>query len=166
MFSKETLKKIREVIQHYPPDRKEAAMLPVLHLVQAELGHLPLEAMEEVAEILEVPPVRVYSTATFYTMFHLEPVGEYHVQVCRTLSCWLRGAEAIERCLEKRLGIKVGETTPDGLFTLDTAECLASCNTAPVMQINERYYENLTEEKAVTIIDELARKASKKKQTG
>ncbi|RMD95936.1 MAG: NAD(P)H-dependent oxidoreductase subunit E, partial [Deltaproteobacteria bacterium] len=109
---------------------------------------------------------RVYSTATFYTMFHLEPVGEYHVQVCRTLSCWLRGAEAIERCLEKRLGIKVGETTPDGLFTLDTAECLASCNTAPVMQINERYYENLTEEKAVAIIDELARKGSKKKQTG
>ena len=166
MFSKETQKKIREAIQHYPPDRKEAAMLPVLHLVQAELGYLPLEAMEEVAQILDVSPVRVYSTATFYTMFHLEPVGKYHIQVCRTLSCWLRGSERISRCLEKKLGIKTGETTPDGLFTLDTAECLASCNTAPVMQINERYHENLTEEEASRILDDLARKARKRQQVG
>lgn len=152
-FSPETLKKFQEIVSRYP--KKEAALLPVLYLAQEEFGYLSQEAIEYVAKMMEVPPVRVYGVATFYTMFNKKPIGKYHLQVCRTLSCALVGAEKITASLKTKLGISLGETTPDGKFTLSEVECLASCGTGPMMQINDGYYENLTEEKAEEILKTL-----------
>ena len=149
-FSPETLKKVQEAITRYP--KKEAAMLPVLCLAQEEFGYLSQDAIEYVAEIMGLPPARVYGVVTFYTMRHTKPIGKYHIQVCRTLSCALLGAEKVAALLKARLGVEVGETTPDGKFTLSEVECLASCGTGPMMQINEDYYENLTGKKVEEIL--------------
>jgi NADH-quinone oxidoreductase E subunit len=124
-------------------------------LAQKEYGYLTKEAMEEVASILGLLPVQVYEVATFYTMFNKKPVGKFHVQVCTNVSCSLLGSEMIVDCLGKKLGIKVGETTKNELFTLTEVECLGSCGTAPMMQINDTYYENLTEEKVENILNKL-----------
>ena len=152
-FSAESLKKFHEVVGRYP--KKEAAMLPVLYLAQHEFGYLGGEAIEYVAKIMEVPAARVYGVVTFYTMLNMKPVGKYHVQVCRTLPCALLGAEKITACLKSKLGINLGETTPDGKVTLSEVECLASCGTGPMMQINDDYYENLTEKKVEEILESL-----------
>lgn len=132
----------QQLLTRYPT--KKAALLPALQLAQRQWGYLSPEVMEYVAGRLDVAPAEVQSTATFYTMFNKEPVGKYHVQVCTNLSCYLRGADEVMHLCEKKLGIHAGETTPDGKFTLEHVECLASCGTAPMMQVNDDYYENLT----------------------
>ena len=150
-FSPETLKKFEATVARYP--KKEAAMLPVLYLAQQEFGHLGPEAIEYVAQLMDQPPVRVHGVVSFYTMYNMKPIGRHHIQVCRTLPCALRGAEQVTSLLKKKLGIECGETTGDGRFTLSEVECLASCGTAPMMQINDDYYENLTEAKISDILD-------------
>lgn len=130
-------------------------MLPVLYLAQEEFGHLSYDAIAYVAKLMGQSPARVHGVVSFYTMFNVKPVGRYHIQVCRTLSCALRGAERVTGLIRKTLGIEVGQTTADGKFTLSEVECLASCGTAPMMQINDDYYENLTEEKVSEILGAL-----------
>lgn len=145
MVSEQTLAKIRQTIARYP--QRRSAVIPVLHLVQEELGWLSQEAQAYVAEVLELPPIKVYEVATFYTMFNKQPVGCYHVQVCTNISCMLRDCASILSLLQDKLSIKPGETTSDQRFTLTTVECLASCGTAPVMQVNNDYVGNLTRDK-------------------
>ena len=150
-FSPETLKQFEATVARYP--KKEAAMLPVLYLAQREFGHLGPEAIEYVAKLMDQAPARVYGVVSFYTMYNMKPIGRHHIQVCRTLPCALRGAEEVTEFLKKKLGIECGQTTSDGRFTLSEVECLASCGTAPMMQVNDDYYENLTEEKINQILD-------------
>lgn len=150
-FSPETYRKFEETVARYP--KKEAAMLPVLYLAQQEFGYIGAEAIEYVAKLMGQAPARVQSVVTFYTMYNQKPVGRHHIQVCRTLPCALRGAERVTEYLTKKLGIKPGQTTEDKRFTLSEVECLASCGTAPMMQVNDDYYENLTEEKIDQILD-------------
>jgi len=152
-FSAETLKQFEATVARYP--RKEAAMLPVLYLAQKEFGHLGPEAIEYVARLMEQSPARVHGVVSFYTMYNMKPIGRHHIQVCRTLSCALGGAERITGLIKKKLGIEPGQTTADGRFTLSEVECLASCGTAPMMQVNDEYYERLTEEKLMAILDSL-----------
>jgi NADH-quinone oxidoreductase E subunit len=152
-FSPAALEHFKDIVARYP--RKEAAMLPVLYLAQRELGHLGPEAIEYVAKLMGQPPARVHGVVSFYTMFNTKPIGRHHIQICRTLSCALAGAEKISALIRQRLGIEPGETTLDGRFTLTEVECLASCGTAPMMQVNDDYYENLTEERVAEILSEL-----------
>ena len=152
-FSEESLKTFDEIVGRYP--QKNAAMLPVLYLAQKEFGYISPEVMAYVAEIMEVPVARVLGVVTFYTMFNLNPIGRHHIQVCRTLPCALAGSERITGAIKAKLKIGAGETTPDGRFTLSEVECLASCGTAPMMQVNDDYYENLTEKSVGEIIDRL-----------
>jgi len=152
-FTTENKKKVEELLPRYPT--KRAALLPVLWLAQGQFGHLSLEVQEYVARLLELPMVKVYEVVTFYTMFHQKPVGTFHFQICRTLSCELCGKEEIMAHLKNRLGIGVGETTPDGRFTLSEVECLGSCGSAPMLQLNEDYHENLTVEKVNEILKRL-----------
>jgi NADH-quinone oxidoreductase subunit E len=149
-FSPETYKKFEETVARYP--KKEAAMLPVLYLAQEEFGYIGPEAIEYVAKLMDQAPARVRGIVTFYTMYNMKPIGRHHIQVCRTLPCALRGAEKVTTFLTQKLGIKPGQTTEDGRFTLSEVECLASCGTAPMMQINDDYYENLTEDKIEQIL--------------
>src|SRR5262245_7576965 len=149
-FTPENKKKFEEVLTRYPT--KRAAMLPALWLAQGQFGHLSQDVMEYVAGRLELPVIKVYEVVTFYTMFHQKPVGKYHFQVCRTLSCELCGKEEILAHLKKRLGIGEGQTTPDGLCTISEVECLGSCGTGPMLQLNEDYHENLTVEKVDEIL--------------
>lgn len=153
VFSEETRAKHDRLLTRYPD--REAAILPTLYLAQREFGHLSDEAILYVAGLLGFTPARIYGVATFYTMFNKKPVGKYHLQVCRNLSCSLMGAEHLIEHVARRIGVKPGETTADGRFTLSTVECLGSCGTAPVMQVNDDYYENLTEESIDAILDGL-----------
>jgi len=157
MISEESRKRILESRSRYPAAR--SAVLPALYIVQEEQGYLTDESMEEVAELLGIPYVDVTSVATFYTMYSNRPVGRYVLAVCTTLSCSLLGAEHLVDYLSRKLGVKVGETTSDGLFTLWTVECLGACSGAPVMMVGDRYYENLTPEKLDEILDNLRREA-------
>ena len=152
-FSQESLKKFDAIVSRYP--KKEAAMLPVLYLAQQEFGYLSAEAIDYVAAIMGVPAARVYGVVTFYTMLNMKPIGRHHIQVCRTLPCALAGAERITASIRSKLGVGVGETTADGKFTLSEVECLASCGTAPMMQVNDDYYENLNEQSVGAILDKL-----------
>lgn len=153
-FNEENQKRFQQVISRYP--QKQAAMLPALWLAQAQHGWISPEVMEYVASLIEVAPSKVYEVATFYTMFNLKPVGKYHFQVCRTLSCQLCGSESITAHLKEKLGIsKLRDTSADGRFTLSEVECLGSCGTAPMLQLNDDYYENLTEEKLDQLIESL-----------
>ena len=153
VFTKENLEKIEALKARYPSSK--ALTLPCLWMAQYQEGYISLDAIDAISELIDWPPMEIYRTATFYTMFHLEPVGRYHIQLCKTLSCALCGKAEILRQLEKRLGIAPGESSEDGRFTLSQVECLGSCGTAPVMQINDRYYENLTPEKIDSILDDL-----------
>jgi NADH-quinone oxidoreductase subunit E len=152
-FSPEMLKKFEETVSRYP--KKEAAMLPVLYLAQQEFGYLSAEAIEYVARLMGQSPAQVHGVVSFYTMYNMKPIGRHHIQVCRTLSCALGGAEKITGFIKKKLAIEVGQTTADGRFTLSEVECLASCGTAPMMQINDDYYESLNEEKVTQILESL-----------
>lgn len=153
-ISEEARARIEAAIAQYP--RREAALLPVLHLLQEELGYLSDEVMRQAAELVGVAPVRVYDAATFYTLFKKRPTGRYLIQLCRNLSCALLGAESLLEHLQRKLGIEVGQTTPDVRFTLETVECLAACDQAPMIQINEDYYGNLTPEKIDQILQGLS----------
>jgi NADH-quinone oxidoreductase subunit E len=155
-FKPETLSLINEIKGRYPEGKHKSALLPALHLAQAEFdGWLSVPVMDLVAETLELHPIEVYEVASFYSMYNLKPVGKCLLEVCRTSSCWLLGAEDIVRHLEKTLGIKEGETTPDGLFTIKTVECLGSCGTAPMMQCGAQFHENLTFEKVDSLLEKL-----------
>jgi NADH-quinone oxidoreductase subunit E len=154
-FSDDALTLIQKICKRYPEGKQKSAILPVLHIAQAEFdGWLSPEVMDYVASLLQIQPIEVYEVASFYSMFNLKPVGKCLIEVCRTGPCWLMGAEDVVRYIEKKLGIKEGETTSDGMFTLKTVECLASCGTAPMMQIGETYHENLTLEKVDDILHE------------
>ena len=164
MLSESSKSRIRDLFPRYP--EKRSAMLAALRIAQEEHGYVTEEAMADIAVLLEQTPVQVYETATFYTMFSLQPVGKHVIQVCRTLSCALVGADGLVRYLEQTLAIKPGETTPDGLFSLKTVECLAACGAGPMMQINDDYYEYLTREKIDRILADLKRDGRSSLATG
>ncbi|MBC7258446.1 MAG: NADH-quinone oxidoreductase subunit NuoE [Chloroflexi bacterium] len=153
VLSDKVKSEIQQLKARYP--HPNSALLPALALAQKEHGWLSPEVLEEVAEVMELSPAQVGSVASFYTMFNRRPVGKYLIQVCTNVACSLLGAEHLVEHLKQKLGIGVGETTPDGRFTLLEVECLGSCGTAPVMQINDTYYENLTAEKVDQILAEL-----------
>lgn len=147
------IKKINQIAEQFP--EKKSALLPSLHVIQDEFGWISNSAVRQLAEILEIAPNKIYGVLTFYTMFNTEPVGKYHIQVCRNVSCSLMGAKNIIEHVTDKLKIEPGETTKDGQFTLSLVECLGACGSAPVMMINDKYYENLTEEKVDTILESL-----------
>jgi NADH-quinone oxidoreductase subunit E len=161
-FSDAAMALVQKIIKRYPEGRQKSALLPVLHVAQAEFGGwLSPGTMDYVASILDLKPIEVYEVASFYTMYNLRPVGKCLLEVCRTGPCMLRGSDDIIEYLENKLGIKDGETTADGMFTLKTVECLASCGTAPMMQVGDHYIENLTCEKLDDILSDLAERTSK-----
>ena len=154
-FNDETLALIEKIMKRYPEGKHKSALLPVLHIAQAEFGGwLSPETMDYVASVLKIQSIEVYEVASFYSMYNLKPVGKCLLEVCRTSSCWARGAEDIVRHLETRLGIKDGETTKDGMFTLKTVECLGSCGSAPMLQCGASYHENLTLEKVDILLED------------
>jgi NADH-quinone oxidoreductase E subunit len=138
-------KRALEIIAHYPQSR--SAVMPLLYISQEEFGMITQAGVEWVAAKLSMPPVQVWEVATFYTMYYKKPVGTYHVQVCRTLPCALRGSKGISEYVHKKLGLKPGEVSADGMWSFEEVECLGSCGTAPMCQINDVFFENLTEEK-------------------
>ncbi|MFM9985874.1 MAG: NADH-quinone oxidoreductase subunit NuoE [Flavobacteriales bacterium] len=153
-FSDETMAEAQRIIKRYPEGKQKSALIPLLHLAQAEFdGWLSPAAMDYVASLLQIQSIEAYETASFYSMFNLNPVGKCVIEVCRTSSCWLLGAEDVVRHIEKKLHIKAGETTADGMFTLKTVECLGSCGTAPMLQCGGDFYENLTLEKVDRLLD-------------
>ncbi|KAJ0059074.1 hypothetical protein NL108_007442 [Boleophthalmus pectinirostris] len=154
-FTEENKKRIEAIISNYPHGHKQAATIPVLDLAQRQHGWLPISAMNKVAEVLEIPPMRVYEVATFYTMFLRQPVGKYFIQICTTTPCMLCNSDSILEAIQNKLGIKAGETTADKMFTLLEVECLGACVNAPMVQINDNYYEDLTPKDIEDIIDEL-----------
>ena len=154
ILSSETVARIEALAKRYPTGR--AALLPALHAVQEQLGHVPRGAQLDVAEALDVPPARVREVVTFYTMFSEVPQGKHVVRMCRNLSCQLRGAGALAAKAEQVLGIRFGETTPDGRVTLLHEECLASCGTAPALWCDDQLVENLTEEKLERFLENLS----------
>ena len=153
MFGPEFEKRVDEIVARYPEPK--SAMLPVLWEVQRERGWIELESEGWVAERLGVSQAHVHGCVTFYTMYKPRPSGKYHIQVCTTVSCMLRGSDELVGYLEKKLGIRVGETTEDGRFSLCRVECLGSCGTAPMFQLNDDYHENLTFEKVDQLLDNL-----------
>jgi NADH-quinone oxidoreductase subunit E len=157
-FSEENMRMARWHIQKYPPGRQASAVLPLLDLAQRQSGGwLPRAAMDHVAELLEIPQIRVYEVATFYSMFNLRPAGRYHVQICRTTPCWLCGSDELREAAKRKLGISLRERTPDGMFSLVEVECLGACVNAPVVQINDDVYEDLDAAAFEKILDALAR---------
>jgi|SRR5690606_7331658 len=155
-FSEDKLKKVDAIIARYPEGKQKSALIPVLHLAQEEFGGwLDVPVMDYVAELLQLNPIEVYEVATFYTMFNMKPVGKYVLEVCQTGPCMLRGSDQIIQHIQNRLGIKPGETTADGLFTLKPAECLGACGYAPMMQLGKHYKEHLTTEKVDELLEEL-----------
>jgi NADH-quinone oxidoreductase subunit E len=160
-FPEEKLKKVDEIIARYPVGKQKSAILPVLHMAQDEFGGwLSAETMDYVATLLKLEPIEVYEVATFYSMYNLKPVGRYIFEVCQTGPCMIRGCDEIIDHIKKRLNINVGETTPDGLFTLKTVECLGACGYAPMMQLGKYFRENLTPEKVDQIIEECRQTAA------
>ncbi len=160
-FSEEQLKKVDEMISHYPAGKQKSALLPLLHFVQKENGGwLSSEAMDYAAELLKIAPIEVYEVATFYSMYNLQPVGKTIFEVCQTGPCMLRGSDGIVDYIYEKLSIKPGQTTADGLFTLKTVECLGACGYAPMMQLGPDYREHLTKEKIDALIAEGKAKAN------
>lgn len=154
-FSEERLNKAGAIIARYPEGKQKSALLPLLHLAQEENnGWLSVEAMDYVAELLKIKPIEVYEVATFYSMYNLKPVGKYVFEVCQTGPCMLNGSDGIIDYIKEKLGIRTGETTADGMFTLKTVECLGACGYAPMMQLGKIFKEHLTREKVDQIIDE------------
>lgn len=164
-FTPEHLAEAQAIIAKYPEGRQASAVMPLLMIAQRQAeGWVPKAAMDYIAHMLGMPPVRVYEVATFYTMYNMEPVGRHHVQVCTTTPCWLRGSDDIVKTCEKKLGIHLGETSADGQFTLQEVECLGACVNAPMMQVTsygkeyrDEYYEDLTPESTEALLDALAK---------
>jgi NADH-quinone oxidoreductase E subunit len=164
-FTPENLDKANKVIAKFPIHREASAVIPLLQLAQAQNDNwLPVAAMDVIAEMLEMPRVRVYEVASFYTMFNRAPVGKFLLQVCTTTPCWLRGSDDLKHVCKSKLGITDGETSADGNFTMMEVECLGACVNAPMVQINDDYYEDLTAENFSTICDDLL--AGKKPSIG
>lgn len=159
-FTQKKLDQIQQIIARYPEGRQKSALLPVLHLAQEEFGWLSVETMDYVASLLKLEPIEVYEVATFYSMYHLKPVGKFVFEVCQTGPCMLRGSDEIIDYIREKLNINPGETTPDGMFTLKTVECLGACGYAPMMQLGKFYKEHLTKEKVDRIIEECRAKAN------
>ncbi len=152
LFTEDEIKKIEEIITHY--ERKQSALLPVLWMVQEKNGWISKESMLEVADLLDIPAEHIFGVVTFYTMFNDKPKGKFHLQVCTNVSCMLRGGMELYQYISDKLGLKNKETSEDGMFTIEEVECLGSCGTAPMMQVNNKdYYENLTEEKIDKLIE-------------
>lgn len=161
-FSPALIKQFDDIVSRYPKGKQKSALLPILHLVQAEHGWVSSPAMDKVAEYLDIQPIEVYEVATFYSMYFMRPQGKYVLEVCRTSPCCLVGAEKIMDHIEQKLGVKEGDVTPDGLFSWRGVECLAACGFGPVLQIGPEYtfYERLTNESVDTLIDSLKTKAN------
>ncbi len=156
MLSEKHLNRIDELRKYY--QTSQALVLPVLWMVQEEHGYISQDAMKYVAKLLDVPFGHILGVVTFYTMFHQEPMGKHHIEVCTNVSCMLRGSDRIVSHLEKRLGIKMGETSGDGKWTLSEVECMGSCGTAPMFAVGEEFYENLTPERIDKLVADLERK--------
>jgi NADH-quinone oxidoreductase subunit E len=155
-FTPVNVERARAHIAKYPPGREASAVLPLLDLAQRQMGGwVPRAAMDYVAGLLGMAPIRVYEVATFYTMFNLRPVGRYLLQVCTTTPCWLRGSDAVVAACEKKLGIGIGGKTEDGLFSMIEVECLGACVNAPVLQVNDDFYEDLDGPSTEALIDAL-----------
>ena len=155
-FSTESLDLVKELIKRYPANRKKSALIPILHIAQAEFeGWLSPETMDYVASLIDIKPIEVYEVATFYSMFNTESAGKCILEVCHTGPCMINGADAVISYLENKLGIKKGETTADGMFTIRGVECLGSCGTAPMLQCGAKFHENLTNEKIDTLLSTL-----------
>ena len=154
-FSPEVVAEMKSHLTKYPPDRKRSALIPLLFVIQRERGYLDNAGVNFLAQFLDLEVTDIWETATFYSMFNLRPVGKYHIQVCKTLSCRIMGEPEITGHICDKLGIHAGETTKDGKFTVTRVECLGSCGTAPMMQINFDYHEDLTNEKVDKILDSL-----------
>ena len=153
-FSEKSLQEVKRIIDFYPEGKQKSAVIPVLHLAQQEFGGwLSSDTMDYVASLLQLEPIEVYEVATFYSMYNLKPVGKYLFEVCHTGPCMLNGSDDIIKYIYDTLGIKPGETTADGLFTLKTVECLGACGYAPMMQLGKDYREHLTKEKVDAIIE-------------
>lgn len=161
-FSAQAKQQIERILTRYP--NKQAALLPVLHVAQDEFGHLPDEALELVAKTLDLPPSHVFGVITFYTMFHRARTGGNHLMVCTNVACMLKGGYDILRHIERKLGIKPGETTPDGAFTLIEEECLAACANAPMMICGTDYFLDLTPQKVDVILEDLRKRFQQRKQ--
>lgn len=161
VFSKEKLNKVAEIISRYPEGRQKSALLPVLHMAQDEFGGwLDVPVMDYVASLLNIEPIEVYEVASFYSMYNLKPVGKYMFEVCQTGPCMVSGSDGIIDYIKQKLGIGVGETTADCMFTLKTVECLGACGYAPMMQLGKHYREHLTREKVDAIIKECRAKVN------
>jgi len=155
-FTAENIERAKAHIAKYPPGRQASAVLPLLWIAQEQRGGwLPRAAMDHVAGILEMAPIRIYEVATFYTMFNLRPVGRYLLQACTTTPCWLRGSDVVVEACERKLGIAVGDSTADGLFTLVEVECLGACVSAPILQVNDDFYEDLDGPATEALLDAL-----------
>ncbi|MGD9743100.1 MAG: NADH-quinone oxidoreductase subunit NuoE [Dongiaceae bacterium] len=168
-FDAANAERAKKIMARYPQGRQASAVLALLDLAQRQSGGwLPRAAMDHVAKILDMAPIRVYEVATFYTMFNLKPVGRFHLQLCRTTPCWLRGSDALKQACEKKLGIGLKQVTPDGLFSMVEVECLGACVNAPVIQINDDFYEDLDPQRLEALLDALARGETAKigSQTG
>ncbi len=160
--------RVAEILSLYPSDRAQSAIMPLLDLAQRQVGEdglnaspvyggwIPVAAMDEVARIVDVPQIKVYEVATFYSMYNIEPVGKYLLQFCTTTPCWLCNSSGVLQAAEKHLGVHVGQTTPDFMFTLMEVECLGACVNAPMVQVNDDYFEDLTPENIVTLLQDLA----------
>lgn len=160
-FNEIQLAEFSRLVARYPEGKQKSALLPVLHLAQDSFGGwLSSDTMDYVAELLHITPIEVYEVATFYSMYNLKPVGKYMFEVCQTGPCMLRGSDDIVAYIGEQLGIKPGETSADGLFTLKTVECLGACGYAPMMQLGKHYREHLTKEKVDSIIDECRKNAA------
>ncbi|WP_341226820.1 NADH-quinone oxidoreductase subunit NuoE [uncultured Arcticibacterium sp.] len=155
VFSKERLEKVEEIIARYPEGKQKSALLPILHLAQEQFGWLSSKTMDYVAGLLSIQPVEVYEVATFYTMFHLKPVGKHVIEYCRTGPCCVMGGEEVYAHLRDKLNIETGQTTEDGLITLKEVECLAACGWGPCFQIREKYFMHLDNQKVDEIIEDL-----------
>ena len=157
-FTPENIEKAKAFIAKYPDGRQQSAVMPLLDLAQRQNDNwLSREALEYIGKFLDVPYMRVLEVATFYTMYNLKPVGKYFLQLCRTTPCWLRGSDNLEAVCKKKLGISNGETSEDGMFTLLEVECLGACVNAPVVQINDDFYEDLNAENFEALLDKLAK---------
>lgn len=163
-FTSENIERAKDILAKYPVQYKKAAVMPILDLAQRQHGFCSISVMNYVAKFLEMPPMRVYEVATFYTMYNRTPVGKYHVQCCTTTPCQLRGSDDIMETLEKELGVSPGHTTDDNLFTFSEVECLGACSSAPMVQINDDYFEDLTPETTRKLIDDL--KSGRKVRVG
>lgn len=165
-FSDEVMQIVQNIISRYPQGKQKSALLPILHLAQAEFGGwLSPETMDYVASILKIKSIEVFEVASFYSMYNLTPMGKCILEVCQTSSCWLNGAEDIVKYIGKKLNIKVGETTKDGMFSLKVVECLGSCGTSPMLQCGASYHENLTYEKVDALIENYKSESKRKSYT-